>query len=199
MKASNPTPSSESSIDLVRRIHEGDGRAWDELYLRYRDRLLLSIRCRLGFHLRARLESEDILHSVFRDALSDIHRFHPAHPQALNRYLHACVLNKIRTKADYYAAQKRAGEVPLSDSIIGGIPNPAGAVPQYADSERFERLERAMARLPDEMREIILLRGIEELPNREAAEVMGKSPEAASKLYNRALARLAVWIGGAPS
>jgi DNA-directed RNA polymerase specialized sigma24 family protein len=56
-----------------------------------------------------------------------------------------------------------------------------------------------MARLPDEMREIILLRGIEELPNREAAEVMGKSPEAASKLYNRALARLAVWIGGAPS
>jgi DNA-directed RNA polymerase specialized sigma24 family protein len=49
------------------------------------------------------------------------------------------------------------------------------------------------------MREIILLRRIEELPNREAAEVMGKSPEAASKLYNRAMARLAVWVGGGAS
>jgi RNA polymerase sigma-70 factor (ECF subfamily) len=195
MRAPPPTPSSESSIDLVHRIHQGDARAWDALYLRYRDRLLLSIRCRLGARLRARLESEDILHSVFRDALSDIHRFHPEHPRALNRYLHTCVLNKIRSKADYYAAQKRTGEVPLTDSIIQAIPNPVAGEPRYADAERFERLERGMARLPEDMREILLLRRIEELPNREAAEVMGKSPEAASKLYNRALARLAVWMG----
>jgi RNA polymerase sigma factor (sigma-70 family) len=186
--------SSEHSIDLVRRIQEGDARAWDALYLRYRDRLLLSIRCRLGSRLRGHLESEDILHSVFRDALSDLHRFQAESPQSLNRYLHACVLNKIRSKAAYYSARKRTGEVPLSDSIVQGIPNPAGAEPRYADPERFERLERAMSRLPDEMREIILLRLVEELPNRTVADLVGKSPEAASKLYNRGLARLAVWL-----
>jgi RNA polymerase sigma-70 factor (ECF subfamily) len=196
MNISRPDPSAaERSIDLVRRIQQGDARAWDDLYLRYRDRLLLSIRCRLGAQLRARLESEDILHSVFKDALSDIHRFHPVHPQALNRYLHACVLNKIRSKADYHAAIKRSGEVVLSDSILEQIPNPAGASPSYVDTDRFERLERALERLPEEMREILMLRRVEELSNREAAEVMGKSPEAASKLYNRALARLAMWMG----
>lgn len=189
----------ENSIDLVRRIQGGDTRAWEALYLRYRDRLLFSIRCRLGPALRARLESEDILHSVFKDALSDLHRFEPRNPQSLHRYLHTCVLNKIRSKADYFAAKKRAGEVRLSDSLIERIPNPSGAEPRYSDHERFDRLERAMQRLPDDMREIILLRKVEELPNLEAARIVGKSPEATSKLYNRALARLAVWMAGAPA
>jgi RNA polymerase sigma-70 factor (ECF subfamily) len=187
-----PMPSSEISIELVRRIQEGDASAWDALYLRYRDRLLLSIRCRLGAQLRARLESEDILHSVFKDALSDIHRFEPRDPRSLNHYLHACTLNKIRSKADYFAAKKRAGEVPLSDSVIERIPNPAGAEPRYQDQGRFERLEQALGQLSADMREVVLLRTVEELPNQDAAKILGKSPEASSKLYNRALARLAV-------
>jgi len=189
-QASSP----EDSLDLVRRIQAGEHAAWDRLYLRYRDRLLLSIRCRLGRTLRARLESEDILHSVFRDALSDVHRFRPGDAGSFNRYLHACVLNKIRSKADYHNAEKRRGEVPLSDFLVASLPNPADATPRYADSERFERLERALARLPEETREVIVLRLVEELPNQQVAEVMGKTPEAASKLYNRGLARMAVLL-----
>jgi RNA polymerase sigma-70 factor (ECF subfamily) len=194
IRSPEPEPATDGSIDLVRRIQAGDAAAWDALYLRYRDRLLLSIRCRLGAKLRARLQSEDILHSVFRDALSDIHRFEPHSPQAVNHYLHTCTLNKIRSKADYFGAQKRTGEVPLTDSIIQRIPNPAGAEPRYADPVRYARLEAALARLADDMREVVLLRTVEGLPNREAAEVLGRSPEAASKLYNRALAKLAILL-----
>ena len=40
------------------------------------------------------------------------------------------------------------------------------------------------------MREVVLLRSIEGLGNDEAAALVGKSPEATSKAYNRALARL---------
>jgi RNA polymerase sigma-70 factor (ECF subfamily) len=196
MSLLEPGPSQDVSLDLVRRIQSGDGEAWEALYLRYRDQLLLSIRCRLGPRLRSRLESEDILHSVFKDALSDLHRFRPQSPESLNHYLHACVLNKIRSKADYYTAKKRSGEVPLSDSIIQKIPNPPGAEPRYSEIVLYGRLEQAMTQLSGEMREIILLRRIENLQNQEAAQVMGKSPEAASKLYNRALARLAVLMRG---
>ena len=123
------------------------------------------------------MESEDILHSVFKDALSDLHRFQPQNPHSVNRYLHVCVLNKIRSKADYFAAQKRSGEVPLSDSIIQRIPNRGGRRAQYTDGERFERLEKALARLPDDMREVILLRRIEELPNRDAASRSASPPK----------------------
>lgn len=181
----------DESINLVRRIQAGDSTAWDALYLRYRDQLILSIRCRLGASLRARLESEDILHSVFKDALSDLQHFEPEHARALNHYLHTCVLNKIRNKADYYAAQKRQGEVRLSDSLAARLPNSAGSTPQYHDSPRYAALEHALARLPEEMREVVLLRRVEELSNAEVAELIGKTPEAASKLYNRGLARLA--------
>lgn len=194
MSTALPSPSADDSLELLRRIQGGDARAWEALYLRYRDRLLLSIRCRLGAGLRARLASEDILHSVFRDALADLHRFEPRHPRALDRYLHACVLNKIRSKADYFGARKRAGEVPLSDSIVERIPNPSGAEPRYSDHQRFASLERALTSLSEDMREVVLLRTVEGLSNVEAAAALGRSPEAASKLYNRALAKLAVLL-----
>ncbi len=190
-------PAEETSLDLVRRIQTGDAGAWDRLYLRYRDRLLLSIRCRLGPGLRARLASEDILHSVFRDALSDVHRFEPRDPGSFNRYLHVCVLNKIRDKADYYGAQRRRGEVPLTESLIASLPHPGDGAPRYVDGARYERLERALARLPEDTREVIMLRLVEELPNQDAAQVLGRTPEAVSKLYNRGLARLAVLMRGA--
>jgi RNA polymerase sigma-70 factor (ECF subfamily) len=185
-------PSMDASLDLVKRIQDGDSRAWDELYLRYRDQLILSIRCRLGPGLRSHLESEDILQSVFRDALSDLHRFEPRRPRALNHYLHTCVLNKIRTKADYFGAAKRSGETALTDGLSQQLPDPAEGTPQYHDSQRYEALEGALARLSEEMREVVLLRRVEGLSNQETADVLGKTPAAASKLYNRAVARLAM-------
>jgi RNA polymerase sigma-70 factor (ECF subfamily) len=191
MSHRDDAPNLNASLDLVRRIQSGDSGAWDQLYLRYRDQLLLSIRCRLGPSLRSHLESEDILHSVFRDALTDLHRFEPRQPRALNHYLHTCVLNKIRNKADYFGAAKRQGEVTLTNSLLTQLPNPADTTPEYHDSARYAALEQALGRLPGEMREVILLRRVEELSNQEAAEVMGKTPEATSKLYNRAVARLA--------
>ena len=193
---SMPEPSDESSVELVARIQAGDLPSMETLYLRYRDRLILSIRCRLGPHLRARMESEDILQSVFKDVIAGIDRFEYRGQSSLNRYLHACVLNKIRRKAEYHAAGKRTGEVPLSDSILDRVPDATGAEPGYLDAERFERLERGLGRLPEEMREAVVLRRVEELSNHETARVMGKTPEATSKLYNRALARLAVWMCG---
>lgn len=185
-------PQPEDSVALVHRIQVGDDAAWEALYLRFRDRLLLSIRCRLGAGLRTRLESEDILHSMFRDALSDLHRFVPQGPESVNRYLHACVLNKIRSKAEYFGAQKRLGEVPLTDSLLAVLPNAQDSEPRYSDAAKFDRLERALARLPDETREVIVMRLVEEVPNHEVAATLQKSPEASSKLYQRGLARLAI-------
>lgn len=181
------------SLDLVRRINAGDRDAWDALYLRYRDALLFSVRARLGANLRTRLESEDILHSVVKDAIADLRDFAPDRPDALLHYLHVCVLNKIRAKAVYHGAQKRSGAVALSDDLLERLP--AHGEPTYLDAERYERLERGLGTLPEAMRDVILLRRIEGLSNRAAADVLGKTPEATSKLFNRAIARLAVATG----
>lgn len=185
------------SLELVRRIQAGEPEAWERLYRRYHDVLLFSIRSRLGRGLRAWLQSEDILQSVVKDALGDLERFEPRGPGALEHYLHVCVLNKIRSKAAFFGAQKRAAaERRVPSSELDDLACPEGE-PSYLDGTRYERLERRLAQLPEAMREVVLLRSIEGLSNEEAAGLLGKSPAAASKLYNRALARLGILLQGA--
>jgi RNA polymerase sigma-70 factor (ECF subfamily) len=186
---SSRTDDAELSVELVRRIHAGDSAAWERLYLRYHDPLLFAIRCRLGPRLRARVESEDILHSVIKDALRDLAHFEPRGPGSLAHYLHACVLNKIRGKAAHHAAAGRDRVEGLTETLLERLPQRAVG-PEYLDGERFGDLERAMQRLEDVAREVVILRSIEGLSNDETARAIGRTPEATSKIYNRALARL---------
>jgi DNA-directed RNA polymerase specialized sigma24 family protein len=51
------------------------------------------------------------------------------------------------------------------------------------------------AALPDEQREVVLLRAVERMPNDEVARILGKTPAATSKLFNRTLARLGTAVG----
>lgn len=79
------------------------------------------------------------------------------------------------------------------------LDNPAAPTGlSYQDAERFEKLERVIALLPAEMQEAVLLRRVEGLSNHETAQMLGKTPEATSKLYNRALARLGSILKAAP-
>jgi RNA polymerase sigma-70 factor (ECF subfamily) len=181
------------SVELVRRIQGGDGAAFDDLYRRYRDPLLFAIRARLGSKLRGALESEDVLQSVFKDALSDIHRFEPRAGGSLGHWLHVCVLNKIRAKAEHFGAAKRTGAVPLTQSVADGAATPTIEL-QYMDAERWGRLERALNQLDANAREVVILRSVEGLTNDEAARVLKSSPAATAKAYTRALARLGVWL-----
>lgn len=186
----------DGSIELLARIQAGDQEAWNDLYLRYRDRLLFTIRCRLGPGLRARLQSEDVLHSVVRQALVDLERFRPRDEGALGRYLHVCVLNKIRKKGAFFGAQRRAGEQTLSDTLLARLPG--AGLDGYIEHDRYAALERAIQRLPEAMREIVLLRSVQGMSNQEAAAATGKTPAATAKLHQRAIARLAVAMGSEP-
>lgn len=178
----------EFSEESLRQIQQGNPKAWEAFYSRQRDALLFSIRCRLGPELRSHIESEDILQSVVKDAVAELPRFESRGPHALNHYLHVCILNKIRSKATFYGAQKRSGEVPLSASMAERLSDQAPS--EYADKDRYDRLESALLKVPQLMREVILLREVEGLTNKEAAHVLKKSPAATSKLHARALARL---------
>lgn len=188
-----PDASTDLSLELVQRIQAGDHAAWERLYLRYHDALLFAIRSRLGSNLRAWLQSEDILQSVVKDALRDLQRFEPRGPGSLQHYLHVCVLNKIRSKAAHFGAEKRAGEQRVPSSVLDALPERSGE-PRYLDGARYERLEAGLSQLPEPMREVVLLRSLEGLSNEAAAGVLESTPAATSKLYNRALARLGTWM-----
>ena len=188
--------SSESkTLELFERLREGDSSAFGDLYRRYHDELLFAVRAHLGPRLRSKLESEDILQSVAADAFRAMSGVRAETPDGLRHYLHAMIVNKIRGRADHFDAVKRAGDVPLTQSQAGAVPDIAGE-PEYHDSERYEKLERALAVLPDEMREVIVLRKIDGLSSRQVADRTGRTDVATRKLFSRAMARLSLGLAG---
>jgi len=172
-------------MDLVRRIQGGDPAAWNELYERYHDQLLLTVRMRMGPSLRRYLQSEDIFQSVALEAFQSLGRFEYRGEGSLDRFLRTLVLNKLRDRADTFAADKRSGAVPLDGEVLS-----KAAGPSYRDAERYERLERALNALPAEQRELIVLRKLEGLTSRETAAQLGQSDDATRKAFSRAMARL---------
>ncbi|MEM9803161.1 MAG: sigma-70 region 4 domain-containing protein [Planctomycetota bacterium] len=83
----------------------------------------------------------------------------------------------------------------------GGAPDPDALAdprsvePVYRDAGRYERLERALAALPAELREVVVLRRIDGLESKEVAALLGRSDDAVRKAYSRAMARLATLLG----
>ncbi len=192
--AAEPDPS--ATREILARLRAGDRGAFDQLYCRWRDELLFVARARLGTRLRGFLDSEDILQSVALEAFTELPRFVPQHDGSLRKFLHQLVLRKIQDRADTVNARKRAGAVPLTDSVADTLTTPAG--PGYHDRTRFERLERGLALLPEEMRRVLVLRKVEGLSGKEAAAALGRSDAATRQLYARALARLADWFAAQP-
>lgn len=179
------------TVELLARIRAGEEEAWEALYRRYHDDLLFAVRAHLGPGLRGNLESEDVLQSVAIQALKALPDFEPRGPGSLRHYLHKMIVNKIRDRADYHAAAKRGGGVRLASTDLHRLPDREATdrEPTYQD-ERFVELERAMRLLPPEMERVLVLRRVDGLSSKEAAEVLGKSDAAVRKLYSRAVARL---------
>jgi DNA-directed RNA polymerase specialized sigma24 family protein len=100
-------------------VREGDSGAFGEIYRRYHDELLFAVRAHLGPKLRTALESEDILQSVVIDAFRALPRFEPRGPGSLKHYLHAMIVNKIRSRAEYHGAARRSGTVPPKKYMDG--------------------------------------------------------------------------------
>ncbi len=187
-------PDDAQSRDLVERARAGDSAAGEEFYRRYHDEILFAVRARLGARLRGVLQSEDVLQSVALEALQALPRFEHGGPGSVRRWLQRIVLNKVRDLADHWSAQKRDLAALRGESALVLAENVAQAEPGYHD-ERFFKLERALAALPEDMRTILVLRRAEGLTSREAAERMGRSDDSARKLYSRALARLTTSMG----
>jgi len=178
------------TLELVDRIRSGDQEAWNDLDGRIHDDLLFVIRCRLGAGLRTKVESADILQSVVLESMRELPRFAPRDESSLRHFLHVLVANKIRDRARGFDAQKRRGTLAMTESVEIRLADSAAPDVAYRQPERYLELERCLLRLPADMREAILLRKVEGLSSREAAEQMGRSDVAMRQLYARALARL---------
>jgi RNA polymerase sigma-70 factor (ECF subfamily) len=171
----------------------GDEGGWEG----YRDYLLLLARARLGGRLRGKFEASDIVQQTLLEAHRDRHGFRGGDPAAwLRRILARNLANAARDlgRARRDVARERSLEAALDassarlEAFLAADQSSPSARAQR--NEQLLRLSRALAELPDDQRQAVILRHLEGRPLAEISAEMERTPAAVAGLLHRGLARL---------
>lgn len=171
----------------------GDREAFDRLILHYQDRVWRRALYRLGDHE----EAYDLAQEVFLTCFRKLHQFRG--DSKFWTWLGRITDNHVKNR---YAWLKRRGkdrtfslDAPLAegeDAPPGWDPPDPGAGPRKTaeDREGMETLNRGLARLSPDHREVLLLRFADGLAYEEIAEGLGISLGTVKSRINRARADL---------
>ena len=188
------------TLQLVRRAQSGDRAALQPLFERYYERVRRIARVRLGQGLRQRMDSGDIVQETFLAALGAFDHFEVRDESSLLQWLAVLLENRIRDAADWNDAARRAAgrERPLvAQGRSGTIAiDPAASGPTPADGaardEQLAALDDALAGLPEQDRELIVLRDYVGMSWDEVAQRVGRpSADAARMAHGKVLLELA--------
>jgi len=171
---------------LVWRFNRGDTVALCRIYEKYRDGLL-KVAAAL---LHDRSSIEDVLHDVFVDFAGTTGRFQLK--GSLKGYLAICVANRAR---DRNRTMQRRSTASLDEarSNQARMIGPEGAA---MTREMAEKMDTALAQLPDEQRETLVLHLQSKLRFREIAQLQGVSINTVQSRYRYGLDKLRASFNG---
>ena len=159
-----------------------DRAAFDVLYRRYLDRVYGYA----FYQLRDHHDAEDATERTFLAALRALPEFRAEGATFrawLFRIAHNTIINARRSRF-----RRRTESLPEGLERIAPNADPAGLV---LEADETRRVLRAVGELPEDRREVILLRFVDGLSSREIGQVMDRSEGAARVLLHRALRDLA--------
>ena len=159
-----------------------DRSAFDVLYRRYLDRVYGYA----FYQLRDHHDAEDATERTFLAALRALPEFRPEGATFrawLFRIAHNTIVNARRSRF-----RRRTEPLPEGLERIAPNADPAGLV---LEADESRRVLRAVAELPEDRRQVVLLRFVDGLSSREIGQVMDRSEGAARVLLHRALRDLA--------
>jgi RNA polymerase sigma factor (sigma-70 family) len=180
-------PTLETSIDLLKRVQDGDPSALDALIARYRPRLVRWASGRLPAHARDLAETQDLVQETLIRAIRKIGQIEIRGEGALQAYLRTVLLNTIRTEL------RRVRRRPVGSELESGVeaadPSP---LENAIGTEALDRYEQALATLRDADRELVIAHVEFGFSHQELATAFDKpSANAARMALQRALLQLA--------
>jgi RNA polymerase sigma-70 factor, ECF subfamily len=192
--------------ELLLQARAGDAGRLGELLECYRRYLGILARVQLGQRLQGKLDAEDLVQDVFLEA----HRHFPQFAGTtegqflawLRQILAATLANLIRRYLgtqgrDIRLERELANELAHSSRVLDGALVAQVSSPSQAASKREQGvlLADALTELPEDYREVVLLRNLHGLSFPEVAERMGRTVDSVEKLWLRALIRLRQKLG----
>jgi RNA polymerase sigma-70 factor (ECF subfamily) len=188
--------------DLLARARAGSRDALGHLLQSCRADLLRLAHRRLGPDLRPKGDGGDLVQEAFLEAQRDFAGFRGGSEGELRAWLRRLLVNNLVNFSRRYRATGKRGlarELPLEAGPGGDLPAADPAPDEAAlEQEEDRRLLDALARLPADYRQVLLLRHRDGLPFEEIARRMGRSANAAHKLWVRATERVRNEVGRPP-
>jgi RNA polymerase sigma-70 factor, ECF subfamily len=184
MSATSRAESREADTEMVLAVREGDTTAYRGLVEKYQTRVYQMV---YGM-VRNREDARDITQDAFVKAYDNLHRFRLE--SSFYTWIYRIAMN---LSIDFLRKRQRRGPVTEYDEAIahrdddGGIDeahHQDGPARTLERKRLYERIMDAMEELPEDQRQVVLLRELEGLSYKEIAEVM-EIPEGTvmSRLY----------------
>ena len=165
--------------DLLRRAKEGEPKVVSALYDRYQRSIYRYLYYRVGDPQTA----EDLTSEVFLRMIEALSNYNNQ-----NISFQAWLFQIARNLSiDHYRKMGAQRDVPLEDTFPGQSEEPLEVIAQELTSEK---LRRALVDLPDNQRDVIVMRFISGMPIGEVAQVLHKSEDSIKGLQRRALLAL---------
>jgi RNA polymerase sigma-70 factor (ECF subfamily) len=169
---------------LVEKLRSGDSAAMEEFYNIYRNRLYSLVLEQVG---RDQAVAEDLVQEVFLAALGSLDKFRG--DSQLYTWLRSIAFHKIN---DFYRRQAREPKPEKSSSDFNALkPEQTGdnepATLTILESEEIRQsVHQALAGLPQDYQEVLVLKYLKDMPVLAISQVMGRSPKSVEGLLSRA-------------
>lgn len=196
----------EPDDPLVARVKQHDVAALAEYLQNHRKPLLAFIERQLGEGLRRKVEVDDIYQEVSIEAVRALPEAELGDREPFSWLCQIAERRIIDAHRRFFGAQKRAAGREVGLGSPGGDTQHAAiidllvvsmttATQALSRNQKEVRLLEALATLPEDQREALRLRYIENLPSKEIAARMNKTDGSVRVMLTRALGKLQQILG----
>lgn len=185
------TISMDADALLMRRLGDGDDLALNELMNRWRERVACFLLRMVGDHATAM----DLTHECFVRLYGSRHRYKPA--ASFSTYLFQIAANLARSHARWKGRHPTVS-LTNADGSLAHDPHDPQLPPDGAAAlhEKTALVSKAIAALPGELREALMLFTLEDMSHAEIAAALGCSPKAVEVRIYRARQALKESLAG---
>lgn len=197
---------SRSISEVLEGARAGKPEDVDRLFAACRSYLGLVARAQVESWMKAKVDASDLVQQTLLEAHRDFARFEGRTEAEWLAWLRRILshnagdfIRRFRGSAKRQVQREVGIRRPGDDSHLGGAPEPAAQVDSPSQAlirqEAELRVADALAELPADYQEVIMLRNLQRLEFNEVARLMGRSRPAVQMLWMRAIKKLQEVVG----